>query len=583
MKINAAELGKNIIAEVLNEPAPGFYPGGFKPPHKGHLEVALDAASKNYITNLTIIIGKGVRDGINAEQSKAIWDIYLKAYPNQKIDVIITNSPKNSPIDDIFNYLGKDVDNKAYVIGGRAETEDQNYFASLEDKFGDRVRAVAIDEKFVDENGKRISASAFRTTIATLKTQVFTVENTQKGTPEYNKAVSDYNNTYDYFKSLFPEAVIQKGYFDNVLKVLNLKLPKPETLNESIEEYKNKSKLNPNIFGENDRLKPNVRQALLKIADTFWNKLDLGQEYDDITLTGSSANYNWGTNSDIDLHIIVDFSKFGDPKLVRKLFDQAEVNWNSTYNLKIKNNPIAPYIQDSEGPHRSTGIYSVLNNDWVKKPVYQKIEISDTEIDKKANPFKKQIDQLEKIKDPKTALKKIEVLKQKLKNFRETGLDREGEYAVENLAFKELRNSGYLEKLSNIKRDLTTKDLSKDLNENVNKNIVDNFVRFASNFLDLENIPEIEFKEKALVNGIQPSFGGYMPNTNSIVTDPSGRHIIDILRTLGHELVHAKQNEFKPLTPEDGATGSPFENEANAIAGILMRLFAKQNPEIFQQ
>ena len=178
MKINAVELGKNIIAEVLNEPAPGFYPGGFKPPHKGHLEVALDAASRNYITNLTIIIGKGVRDGINAEQSKAIWDIYLKAYPNQKIDVIITNSPKNSPIDDIFNYLGKDVDNKAYVIGGKTETIDQNYFASLEDKFGDRVRAVAIDEKFVDEKGKRISASAFRTTIATLKTQIFTIENT---------------------------------------------------------------------------------------------------------------------------------------------------------------------------------------------------------------------------------------------------------------------------------------------------------------------------------------------------------------------------------------------------------------------
>ena len=583
MKINAAELGKNIIAEVLNEPAPGFYPGGFKPPHKGHLEVALDAASKNYITNLTIIIGKGVRDGINAEQSKAIWDIYLKAYPNQKIDVIITNSPKNSPIDDIFNYLGKDVDNKAYVIGGRAETEDQNYFASLEDKFGDRVRAVAIDEKFIDEDGNRVSASAFRTTIATLKTQVFTIENTQKGTPEYNKAVSDYNNTYDYFKSLFPEAVIQKGYFDNILKILNLNLPKPESLNESIEEYKNKSKLNPNIFGENDRLKPNVRQALLKIANTFWNKLDLRQEYDDITLTGSSANYNWGSNSDIDLHIIVDFSKFGDPKLVRKLFDQAEVNWNSTYNLKIKNNPIAPYIQDSEGPHRSTGVYSVLNNDWVEKPVYQKVEIPDSEINKKANPFKKQIDQLEKVKDPKVALKKIEVLKQKLKNFRETGLDRDGEYAVENLAFKELRNSGYLEKLSNIKRDLTTKDLSKDLNENVDKNIVDNFVRFASNFLDLENIPEIEFKERVLVNGIQPSFGGYMPDTNSIVTDPSGRHIIDILRTLGHELVHAKQNEFKPLTPKDGATGSPFENEANAVAGILMRLFAKQNPEIFQQ
>ena len=166
--MNIAEIGKLIGEEIAKKPEICWYPGGFKPPHKGHLEVALDAASRNYITNLTIIIGKGVRDGINAEQSKAIWDIYLKAYPNQKIDVIITNSPKNSPIDDIFSYLGKDVDNKAYVIGGKAETIDQNYFASLEDKFGDRVRAVAIDEKFVDEKGKRISASAFSLVLKSL-------------------------------------------------------------------------------------------------------------------------------------------------------------------------------------------------------------------------------------------------------------------------------------------------------------------------------------------------------------------------------------------------------------------------------
>ena len=68
----------NSPPEKTPAPAIRAYLGGsFDPVHKGHLEVALDAASRNYITNLTIIIGKGVRDGINAEQSKAIWDIYL--------------------------------------------------------------------------------------------------------------------------------------------------------------------------------------------------------------------------------------------------------------------------------------------------------------------------------------------------------------------------------------------------------------------------------------------------------------------------------------------------------------------------
>ena len=577
MNLNAAELGRNIIAEVLNDPAPGFYPGGFKPPHKGHFEVANDAASRGFITNLTILIGRGVRDGITAEQSKAIWDIYLKASPNQKIDVKI--SDKNSPIADIFDYLGANVDHKAYVIGGRAETQDQNYFASLESKFGDRVRAIAIDEKFVDDEGKRVSASSFRTTISILKTQINTINNTSTGTPEHTKAISDYNNTYDYFKDLFPEAVIQKGYFDDVLKVLNLELPKPETLVEEIVEYKNKTTLNPNIF-DGETIKPKVREALLLIANAFWDKLELDKKYDDITLTGSSANYNWTPKSDIDLHIIIDFNKFKDPKLARKLFDQAEANWNSTYDLKIKGNPISPYVQDKNQRHRSTGVYSLLNNDWVKKPTYEKIEISDVDIDKKANPFKKQIDQLSKIKDPESGLKKIETLKEKLKNFREIGLDRDGEYSIENLAFKELRNSGYLEKLSNTKQYLVSKKLSKDLNENKEK-IIDTFTKFASGFLELNNTPEIKFIDNSLVNDNQPSFGGYMPGSHKITVDGSNRNIVDVLRTLAHELVHAKQNEVEPLPNGAGETGSPFENEANAVAGILMRLFAKQNPTIF--
>jgi hypothetical protein len=577
MKLNAAELGRNIIAEVLNDPAPGFYPGGFKPPHKGHFEVAKDAASRSFITNLTILIGQGVRDGITAEQSKAIWDIYLKADPNQKIDVKIADSP--SPIKDIFTYLGSNVDNKAYVIGGRAETQDQNYFASLESKFGDRVRAVAIDEKFVDGDGKRVSASDFRRTISILTTQINTVKNTPTGTPEHTKAISDYNNTYDYFKELFPEAVIQKGYFDDILKVLNLDLPKPESLVEKIVEYKNKTTLNPNVF-DGDTVKPKVREALLQIADAFWDRLELGKKYDDVTLTGSSANYNWNPKSDIDLHIIIDFNKFKDPKLAKKLFDQAVANWNSTYELKIKGNPISPYVQDKNERHRSTGVYSLLNNDWVKKPTYEKIEISDTDINRKADPFKKQIDQLSKVKDPESGLKKIEVLKEKLKNFREIGLDRDGEYSIENLAFKELRNSGYLEKLSNTKQYLVSKKLSKDLNENKER-VIDTFTKFASGFLELNNTPEIEFIDNNLVNDDQPSFGGYMPSSHKITVDGSNRNIVDVLRTLAHELVHAKQNEFEPLPNGAGETGSPFENEANAVAGILMRLFAKQNPTIF--
>jgi len=57
----------------------------------------------------------------------------------------------------------------------------------------------------------------------------------------------------------------------------------------------------------------------------------------------------------------------------------------------------------------------------------------------------------------------------------------------------------------------------------------------------------------------------------------------DILRTLAHELVHRKQNELDPLGKEDGKTGSPVENEANAAAGVLLRKFGEYRPEIFEE
>lgn len=77
----------------------------------------------------------------------------------------------------------------------------------------------------------------------------------------------------------------------------------------------------------------------------------------------------------------------------------------------------------------------------------------------------------------------------------------------------------------------------------------------------------------AIQNGDQQSFGSYDPVNDQIVISYGGRHITDVLRTLSHELVHLAQAQISPLTGSDGATGSDVENEANALAGILMRLW----------
>ena len=77
--IDVTEIGRQIGEEVAKEPAPGFYPGGFKPPHKGHFNAAFQAASNPSVEKLRVVIGHGVRDneGVNItpQQSKAIWDL----------------------------------------------------------------------------------------------------------------------------------------------------------------------------------------------------------------------------------------------------------------------------------------------------------------------------------------------------------------------------------------------------------------------------------------------------------------------------------------------------------------------------
>ena len=591
--IDIKEIGKQIGEQIANEPAIAFYPGGFKPPHKGHFAAAKQIAAKPYVNQVKILVGHGLRDGINAEQSKAIWDLYLQAEPNPKISVEI--SPDKSPIKPLFSYFAN-LDNKGYVAGAKKEIES-GYFDTLKDKFADRVMPLIINDEFVDGDGDRVSGTEFRATIDELKSRYQSLQQEQKGTTEYTVKLNDYNNTYEYLKSLMPDSVINKGLFDDVLRVLKLNFPTPKSLQENqpnpknqpqyvwleedkwLEEYKNKNQFNPFIF-DGEEIDPKVKELLLKIATYFWESLELEEPFDDVTLTGSSVNYNYTPVSDIDLHILVDFNKFDDPELIKKFFDAKKNIFNDKHNLKLGKQQIEIYVQDTNEQHTSSGVYSVMNNEWIKKPEYESINIPDGNIKRKSKPFKEKINDL--IQDgknnPERTLSQIKKLKERIKNFRQSGLDKSGEYSLENLAFKDLRNTGYLDKLSQLSQDLVSKQFS--LNEGMmDTNIFERFMSYACNELQIQNPPSFEIKYE--FGEEQPSFGAYVPADHHIFINPSNRNIVDVLRTLAHELVHAKQNELELLEPNSGDTGSDIENDANAIAGILMRDYGKQNPDIY--
>jgi Zn-dependent peptidase ImmA (M78 family) len=107
------------------------------------------------------------------------------------------------------------------------------------------------------------------------------------------------------------------------------------------------------------------------------------------------------------------------------------------------------------------------------------------------------------------------------------------------------------------------------------------FLPLALKILKLDHVPKIKL-EKFIEDDEQPTFGKFVQDDNMIYIGLENRHPIDILRTLAHEMVHYKQNVDNKLNPESGRTGSPEENQAHQIAGIIMREFNKAHPEFLR-
>lgn len=235
-----------------------------------------------------------------------------------------------------------------------------------------------------------------------------------------------------------------------------------------------KETLNPKIWDgvetNSPSLKSSIRKALLKIALEFMNFLDEDLIIDDVRFTGSLANYNWSEFSDIDLHLYVDFSQF-DPKdreVYKELFQLKKTLFNTTHNITVKGYEVELYAEDVNETHFSTGVYSVLYDEWINKPEKEEVNIDREFLVKKVNNVMERIDNLiDDVSDDKLdqGLKKIETFKERLKKYRSSGLEKDGEFSYENLVFKFLRRNGYIDKLFDFKNKLMDKKLSLENQE----------------------------------------------------------------------------------------------------------------------
>ena len=234
-----------------------------------------------------------------------------------------------------------------------------------------------------------------------------------------------------------------------------------------LSSFKIRDTLNPKIFNEDQHMYDEVRTRLLMIADDFFETLDIGWvDIDDIILTGSLANYNWSKFSDVDLHILLQFEDVDDNvDLVREYFNSKKNLWNEKHDITIKGYDVELYVQDTHEPHVSSGVYSVLWDGWVVTPEKGAKKIDEKKVAQKVNNLIdgiKHIYRIYKDEEYDKVIRSIQTLKEKIKKMRQAGLDREGEYSFENIAFKVLRRLEILDKISELETRAYDKSLTLD-------------------------------------------------------------------------------------------------------------------------
>ncbi|WP_299997545.1 hypothetical protein [uncultured Clostridium sp.] len=223
------------------------------------------------------------------------------------------------------------------------------------------------------------------------------------------------------------------------------------------EAYEVHDTLNPKLFDlDTNKLKPEVLQKLNEIFEEFLKQIDpLTLSVADVQFVGSNAGYNYNDNSDIDLHLIVNFDlNYIDDELLQSIYNDKKNDFNKKYDLELYNIPVEVYIEDIKSMNASSGVYSILKNEWVKEP--EPIEYDVPDYSKEAKEAKAKVNEVLKSEDPQL----IEDTINGIYMSRKVGLSTEGEMSIGNLVFKELRNEGLLDGLRNKYYELRSNELS---------------------------------------------------------------------------------------------------------------------------
>ena len=309
--------------------------------------------------------------------------------------------------------------------------------------------------------------------------------------------------------------------------------------------------LNPKLWTADEVLKPEVEEKIKQIVDVFLAGLaedEIKINVRDILIIGSNASYNYTPYSDLDLHIIVDTDSLECPdNLYSKLYSAYRSLFNKRLDIDFYNIPVEIYVEDESTPRVSNGVYSVLNREWLQEPKYVNIpdmdmDVFNAELAKWEERYRQVLNdavgELEEYYEPdpdaaediKTQqIKEIDDYIEDLYNLRKIGLPLTGEYGLENVIFKTIRNKGYLDRLKDLKNELLGKELSlSEMVDQLSNNEPEELPE-GLGMLSNKQITEYRIKIAQLAH-TQPLINPYGKFTISNVSENDADYICRILK-----------------------------------------------------
>jgi len=212
--------------------------------------------------------------------------------------------------------------------------------------------------------------------------------------------------------------------------------------------------LNPHLWQGNN-IKPDVKNKLLTIARHFADYVDIEFPILDVVVTGGQTGKYYTDRSDLDLHLITDYSKIDCDQEVEELFDTKRLLYKEKYNITVKNIEVELYVEDVSKPAVG-GSYSLLKDKWLRLSTSPTGEINQKKVNQQAEKLSILIRRIISSND----LEKLQTIKKTLKAYRQAGLSKDGEFGVANLTFKSLRNSGIIQELLDKIKELESEQLS---------------------------------------------------------------------------------------------------------------------------